>query len=899
VAWHSLDVQEALRRLQTRPEGLDGGEAVRRLDVHGPNELVVLERVSPWHTLAAQFRNVLVVILLVATLISGLLGHGLEAAVIAVIVLFAVLLGFVQEYRAERALESLREMAAPLAHLLRDGREAVVAAREVVPGDIVLLRPGDRVPADARVVTAANLAVDEAALTGESAAVGKTPERLDAAPRGLGDRHNMVYAGTVVTYGRGQAVVTATGMATEFGHITRLVQTVGAGRTPLQENLDRLGALLGKAALVVVALIVGLGLWRGLPPLEMFIFGIALAVAVVPEALPAVVTISLAIGVRRMVARRALVRRLLAVETLGSTSVICSDKTGTLTRNEMTVRRIATPDARAEVSGVGYEPVGEILVDGAAPTSAGHKPQTPPAGATPALLELLRAGVLASDARLASEKGRWRVEGDPTEGALVVAAAKAGMDQDDLNRRLPRVQEIPFSSERRRMTTLHETDRGIVAYSKGAADVILAACERQFVGGSEAPLPAADRDRFLALEREIASSGLRVLAFARKHAVGVEDAERGMTFLGLVGMKDPPRAEAAEAVRTCHTAGIVPVMITGDHPATATAIAEEIGLLGGRRVVTGPELGAMGEAGLQEVVGDVGVYARVSPSDKLLIVSTWQGRGQVVAMTGDGVNDAPALKKADVGIAMGITGTDVSKEAAAVTLLDDNFATIVAAVEEGRVVFTNIRKYLTFLLSSNVGEILLMAGAALAGLPIPLTAVQILYVNLATDGLPALALAVDPPEPDLMQRHPRDPRSGIFTRPLVVLLMAGGVWSAMVNLGLFAWQLRAGRPVAEAMALTFVSLIFIQFFKAYNYRSDRYTVLRRPFANRWLNMAIAWELVLLAVVIYAPFLHEPFGTFSFRWQDWMLAAVLALTIVPVLELVKWMERHESFGRLSS
>jgi P-type Ca2+ transporter type 2C len=886
VSWHSLDVRDVLLRLQTSAEGLDSAEAARRLGTYGANELQVLERASPWRTLAAQFKNVLIVILLVATLVSGLLGHGLEAIVIAIIVLFAVLLGFVQEYRAERALEALREMAAPLGHVLRDGNEAGVAAREIVPGDILMLRPGDRVPADARLVVAVNLAADEAALTGESAAVAKSSEPLDAAPRGLGDRLNMVYAGTVVTYGRGQAVVTATGMSTEFGRIAKLVQTVDAGRTPLQENLDRLGAMLGKAALVVVALIVALGLWRGLPPLEMFIFGIALAVAVVPEALPAVVTISLAIGVRRMVARQALVRRLLAVETLGSTSVICSDKTGTLTRNEMTVRRIATSDALAEVSGVGYEPSGQILVDGA--------PTTP----FSSVLELLRAGVLASDARLVSEKGRWRVEGDATEGALIVAAAKAGLDQTELNHCTPRVQEIPFSSERRRMTTLHADEDGVVAYSKGAADVILADCRRQLHADGELSLAPADRERFFSLEREIASQGLRVLALARKRAAHVEDAERDMTFLGLVGMKDPPRAEAAAAVRTCKAAGITPVMITGDHPLTATAIAEEIGLLDGRRVVTGSELAAMSDAALESAVGDIGVYARVSPADKLLIVSKWQARGQVVAMTGDGVNDAPALKKADVGIAMGISGTDVSKEAAAVTLLDDNFASIVAAVEEGRIVFSNIRKYLTFLLSSNVGEILLMAGAALAGLPIPLTAVQILYVNLATDGLPALALAVDPPEPDLMRRHPRNPRAGIFTRPLVVVLMAGGLWSALVNIGLFTWLLRNGRPVEEAMAMTFVSLILIQFFKAYNYRSDRFSVLRRPFANRWLNLAVGWECVLLLVVIYAPFLREPFGTFSFAWRDWALPAALAFTIVPVLEFVKWMARRGSFGNLS-
>ncbi|MBM3778108.1 MAG: cation-translocating P-type ATPase [Acidimicrobiia bacterium] len=881
--WHGLDVPEVLRRLRSSEQGLGSAEAARRLAETGPNELQALARASAWHTFAGQFKNVLVVILLVAVAISGLLGHALEAVVIAVIVLFAVLLGFIQEFRAERALEALREMAAPLGHVMRDGLEAGVPARDIVPGDVVQLRPGDRVPADGRLITAVNLAVDEAALTGESTASDKATDVLDDTPRGVGDRTNMVYAGTVVTYGRGTAVVTATGMATEFGRISTLVQSVEAGRTPLQENLDRLGATLGKAALVVVGLIVLAGLSRGLPLLDMFIFGIALAVAVVPEALPAVVTISLAIGVRRMVARQALVRRLLAVETLGSTSVICSDKTGTLTRNEMTVRRLVTPDTALEVSGAGYEPVGRFVADGAAVSPSA------------AVRELLRAGVLASDARVVSEEGRWRVEGDATEGALVVAAAKAGLEQAALNTALPRMHEIPFSSERRRMTTLHAEADGLTAYSKGASDVILAGATTRVRGDDDVPMTDADRERIASMERDLASDGLRVLALARKRHATHEDAERGMTFLGLVAMQDPPRAEAAAAVRTCRAAGITPVMITGDHPLTATAIADEVGLLAGRRVVSGTELSAMSDAELGDAVADIGAYARVSPADKLRIVSMWQSRGEVVAMTGDGVNDAPALKKADVGVAMGISGTDVSREASAVTLLDDNFATIVAAVEEGRIVFSNVRKYLTYLLSSNVGEILLMAGAALAGLPLPLTAVQILYVNLATDGLPALALAVDPPDPDLMERRPRDPRAGVFTRPLVILLLTGGVWSALVNLGLFTWLRQNGRPLEEAMAMTFVSLILIQFFKAYNYRSDHDSVLHGTFSNKWLNLAVFWEGILLLAIVYTPFLQGPFGTFSFSWQDWALPAALALTIVPVLEMVKWLQRHGHLG----
>ncbi len=886
AAFYNQEASDVLSALQTTNDGLDAEEACRRLSRQGPNELQAVARTSPWHTLLSQFRNVLVLILLAATVLSGLLGHELEAIVIAVIVLFAVLLGFVQEYRAERALESLRSMAAPLAHVLRRGVEFSIPSRELVPGDVVMLRAGDRVPADARLLVAVNLTIDEAPLTGESGGIEKCSHRMDSAILPVGDRANMAHAGTLVSRGRGQGVVVATGMNTEFGRISGLLQTVDPGRTPLQENLDRLGSILGKAALVIVALIFGIGVWRGQPPLEMFVFGIALAVAVVPEALPAVVTISLAIGVRRMVKRQALVRRLPVVETLGSTSAICTDKTGTLTRNEMTVRRLSTAEEIIQVTGVGYKPEGEFLKDGA-PT-----PLSSP------IWKLLRAGVLASDARIGRNQDCWSAEGDPTEAALVVCAYKAGMDQGALNREEPRVHEIPFTSERRRMTTLHRASAmSTTAYSKGSVDAILPDCTSQLLASGQSPLSEAHRMQIMAIERLMASDGLRVLAIAYKPGTSSDDAEREMIFLGLVGMMDPPRAEARAAVQACWGAGITPVMITGDHPITASVIASEIGLLNGRRVVSAQDLAGMSDSELAGEVCRIGVYARVSPAEKLRVISAWQAGGDVVAMTGDGVNDAPALKKADVGIAMGIAGTDVSKEAAAVTLLDDNFATIVAAVEEGRIVFSNIRKYLIFLLSSNVGEILLMAGAAAVGLPMPLTAVQILYVNLATDGLPALALAVDPPEPNLMKRKPRDPRTGVFTRPVLMLLVIGGFWSGFVNLGLFTWLLKSGRSLSEAMTLTFVSLVLIQFFNAYNCRSDRMSILNRPFANRWLNLAVVWELVLLGGILYVPFLEGLFATFALDRYDWLLVLGAAFTIVPVLECVKWFERRGFFGEL--
>jgi Ca2+-transporting ATPase len=883
AGWHTLSVDQTLRLLRTSATGLTSADAAERLDRYGPNELRATKRTSAWHTFAAQFKNVLIVILLSATLVSGLLGHMLEAVVITVIVLFAVLLGFIQEYRAERAIEALRNMAAPTARVFRDALEAVVPARELVPGDVILLRAGDRIPADARLMQAVNLAIDEAALTGESMAVHKTTAAFDDQHSSLGDRTNVAYAGTIVTHGRGQALVVLTGMSTEFGRIAQMVQAVEAGRTPLQENLDRLGHTLGKAALAVVALVIMFGLWRGLPPIEIFMFGIALAVAVVPEALPAVVTISLAIGLRRMVKRHALVRRLPVVETLGSTSVICTDKTGTVTKNEMTVRQVFASGQFMEMSGTGYDPEGHVL-------QAGHRIDPPPA-----LIELLRAAALASDARLVTRDGRPQVDGDPTEGALLVAAAKVGLHYARLNEQEPRTAEISFTSERRQMTTLHAASTGVTAYSKGATEQILASCAYQLKSEEKAALSTSDRERISSIEQDLASKGLRVLAVARKSDTSVEAAERDMTLLGLVGMMDPPRSEAKAAVATCAAAGIVPVMITGDHPLTASAIAGEVGILGNRRVVSGVDLNAMTDEQLEREVSEIAVYARVSPADKLRVVAAWQQRGEVVAMTGDGVNDAPALKKADVGVAMGIAGTDVSKEAAGMTLLDDNFASIVAAVEEGRIVFGNIKKYLMYLLSCNVGEIVLLAGAVLAGLPLPLSAVHILYVNLATDGLPALALAVDPPEPDLMARRPRNPRVGIFTRPVVTVLLVGGLWSGLVNLGLFTWLVQAGRPLEEVMAMTFVSLVLIQFFHAYNCRSDRLSIVRAPFANLWLNTAVAWEILMLGAIVYVPFFQTLFGTFSLTPADWALTISLAATIIPVIESVKWMTRRGWLG----
>lgn len=881
VHWHTLAVEDAFAALSSGPEGLSAAEAAGRLAAAGPNELQAAQPISPWTILLSQFRNVLIVILLLAASLSAFLGHALEAAAIAVIVLFAVALGFVQEYRAERSIEALRRLAAPTATALRDGKQAEVPARDLVPGDVILIRAGNKVPADARLTSAYNLQVDEAALTGESAPVEKQTDALDLAEVGIGDRKNMVYAGTTVTYGRGAGLVVATGMNTEFGSIARLLETVERAPTPLQQNLDRVGRTLARAALAIVAVIVISGLMRGQPFLDMLVFGVALAVAVVPEALPAVVTISLAIGVQRMVRRNALIRRLPAVETLGATSVICSDKTGTLTKDEMTARRIEVAGRSIEVSGAGYEPVGEFRHRGE--KVEGFEPLT----------RLLTAAALASDAYVVCDEqdGRWKLKGDPTEGALVVAAAKAGLDKQELDRLYPRVHEIPFTSETKRMTTVHKTAGGLTAYSKGAPETILASCSWLWTEKGAQPLDAGERERILQTARHMAKDALRVLAVAFQEAASTTTAEHDMTFLGLVGMIDPPRPEAKAAVKSCAEAGVKVVMITGDHPLTAEAVARELGVLRNGRVVTGVELDAMSDSELESKVDHVDVYARVSPAHKLRVVTALKKRGHITAMTGDGINDAPALKKADIGIAMGITGTDVTKEAAAMTLTDDNFASIVAAVEEARGIYANIKKYLMYLLSANIGEIGLMAGASALGLPLPLSAVQILYVNLATDGLPALALAVDPPEEDLMRRPPHDPRTGIFTRPVVVLMLVGGWWSALVNLCLFAWMLQTERDVRYAMTSAFVSLVLIEFLKAYSFRSPNHSILHRPFANKWLNLAVGWELALLGLILHVPPVQKLMGTTALTAADSALIAAVAVTIVPALEVAKWAVRR--------
>jgi Ca2+-transporting ATPase len=893
--WHALKVEEVFQTLQSGHSGLSQEEAKKRLEQFGPNELVKKERISPWMLFLEQFKSFLIIILLIAVVLSAFLGEVIDAILIAVIVIFACGLGFIQEYRAERAMEALKKMAAPTASVLRDGEEKEVPASELVPGDIILLRTGDRIPADARLIEAINLKTDEAPLTGESVPVEKITKPLPGEVS-VGDRKNMVFSGTAVVYGRGTAVVVATGMATEFGKIATLLQEVKQERTPLQINLDRVGKWIGIGALTLCFVLAGLGIMRGHEILEMFIWGVALAVAAVPEALPAVVVISLALGVRRMVRRHALMRRLPAVETLGCTTFICSDKTGTLTQDQMTVRRIFVNDKLIDVSGVGYEPKGEFYLDGRV-----IEPKQ-----DPALQTLLQIGVLCNDTSLTSVDGSWGIKGDPTEGALVVAAAKADLWQTALNSQFLRVDEIPFSSEAKRMTTVHQTPQGKIAYSKGAPEVILNSCRRICCDGQERDLTDEDKNKILSVAQEMAGDALRVLGMAYKHlpdTPGTTEAiEQEMVFVGLVGMIDPPREEVKQAIKLCDGAGIKSVMITGDHKLTAVAIAKELGLLKEGIALTGAELDNLSDEEFEALVEKIEVYARVSPTHKLRVVEALAKKGHVVAMTGDGVNDAPALKKADIGVAMGITGTDVTKEAADMVLTDDNFASIVAAVEEGRGIFGNIKKYLMYLLSCNIGEVFTMAGAILfgplMGLPygaIPLVAIQILFVNLVTDGLPAIALSVDPPDPDIMQQKPRPRGQGIFTKPVVILMTIGGVWISLVNLGIFKWALDAGRSMVEAQCLVFLTLILIQFFNAYNFRSDKKSLFQvGMFKNKWLNLAVLSQVLLMLVIIYVPFLQKPFHTFPLGIPDWVIIIPLAATSFPVLEITKaiirWRER---------
>ncbi|MDH4190886.1 MAG: cation-translocating P-type ATPase [Betaproteobacteria bacterium] len=892
--FHALPVEEVAHHLRTQPDrGLTSQEAAERLQRFGANELTDEGRASPFALFLAQFKNTLVIILVVATLLSALVGEIVDAAIIFAIVVFCALLGFIQEYRADQALKTLKRMLAPTARVLREGSEVRIPSRELVPGDVLLLDAGDRIPADARLIELHALQCDEAPLTGESFPVSKSADALPVdAP--VGERSNVVYAGTTVTYGRGRAIITGTGMRSEFGKIAEQVSAVSTEASPLEKRTEEIGRWLGLVALGVCAIAVLAGVaraWLGgqlnLPfLLTMAMFAIALAVAAVPEALAAIVTGALAIGMREMAKRNALVRRMPAVETLGCTTVICTDKTGTLTKGEMTVRRVFAAGRGIAVSGAGYAPVGGF---------------EPPLAADNEAQRLLLAGaLLCNDAVLEQEDGRWLVKGDPTEGALVVLAAKAGLSQSETRLGARRIAELPFSSERKRMATVHRMPDGRhLAFVKGAPEIVLERCALAQQEQRATLLEDEMRARILAAGEGMAKDALRVLAIAYREVsaaeAGEEDLlERELTFLGLIGMMDPPREEAKEAVKTCRAVGIRPVMITGDHGLTAVAVASEIGIYRpGDRVLTGEELARMSDAEFVQAVDRVTVYARVSPLDKLRIVRAWKSRGEVVAMTGDGVNDAPALKHADIGIAMGISGTDVAKEAADMVLGDDNFATIVSAIERGRWIYDNIKKYLTYLLRANITEVVVLGGVVIFVGPelLPLLPAAILYINLATDGLPALALGVAPPDRDIMQRPPRAPGESIFSRDVKLLVLLG----VLVECPIFLWIYFSNQADIEvARTQIFLLFIFVELIIAMSFRSLRHSLFEAP-PHKWLLLAIGWELALFAILIQIPAVRETFGIRMPTWSDLGLALSVSAVVVVAVELTKAYLRSTASG----
>ncbi len=892
--WHSIEPAQVLKELGTDlHKGLTEGEVKSRLEKYGYNELKKEEKISPFTLFINQFKNILIIILLVAIALSVLVyfidpeeGEIVDAVIIAVIVVFCAVLGFIQEYRAERALEALKKMLSPTITALREGKEEEVPSKELVPGDILLLEAGDKIPADARLVENHSLRCDEAPLTGESMPVGKDIKPLPENVR-VNDRRNMVFTGTTVTYGRGKAVVTSTGMNTEFGKIAEEVTTVEAVKTPLEKRTEEIGKWLGIISLIICFLVAGISVVRELMVgkidflfiVKMVMFAVALAVAAVPEALAAIVTGALAIGMHQMAKQNALVRKMPAVETLGCTTVICSDKTGTLTKGEMTVRKIFTGGGAIEVTGAGYEPKGELK--GSAIDMKENK----------SLQMLLQGGLLCCDAVLEEKEGKWFVKGDPTEGALVVAAVKAGFHETEMRLENPRIEEIPFSSERKRMTTLHQMSDGKrMAFTKGAPEVVLQRCSHLLDDRGVRELKETERDQILKVNEEMAQGALRVLGFAYRDCPDIiecseEHLEHHMVFIGLAGMMDPPREEAIEAIRVCKQVGIKPIMITGDHKLTAVAIAKEMGIYKeGDRVLIGEELEKMSDEEFEKIVDKVTVYARVSPMDKLKIVKAWKARGEVVAMTGDGVNDAPALKHADIGIAMGITGTEVSKEAADMVLSDDNFATIVKAIERGRWIYDNIKKYLTYLLRCNITEVVVIGGVVLVSGPeyLPLLPAAILYMNLATDGLPALALGVSPPDPDLMQRPPRNPKESVFSWDVRAFILLALFIEIPFFFFLFYNELY---DITHARTETFFLFIIIELIIALNFRSMRYSIFKAP-PHKWLLLALGWEFILIAFLVQLPTVREAFGIIKPTATDLGIIIGFAVIVFISMEVVK-------------
>ncbi len=933
VTWHSLNPAEVIKNLATTPDkGLSQAEAAKRLEQYGPNALREGERTSFFKMVLAQLNSFVVILLIVAAVISALLGEVIDAAAIVTIVVLNTVMGVVQESRAEQALAALKKLAAPEAQVLRDGHRLSVPAPELVPGDIVFLETGNFIPADVRLLETMNLKIEEAALTGESVPVEKNAASVMDAAASLGDRLNTAFMGTVVSYGRGKGVVVSTGMHTQIGLIAEMLQSVGEEETPLQRRLDELGKTLGIACLIISGLVFLSGIIEtGFDPnrmVEMFMVAVSLAIAAVPEGLPAIVTISLALGMREMIHRHALIRRLSSVETLGSATVICSDKTGTLTQNAMTVTRLWVNGSQFEISGSGYTPVGEFTLNG----KQVDLHEYPGAGTA------LWVGTINNDSQIETNIGEngekiYRVVGDPTEGSILVAAAKAGALASELNQAYPRADEIPFDSGRKRMVTVHEvkspngTDispfddkngkNSYVIAVKGAPDVVLELCTRiQGADNHVTDLDAAGRKSVLDANDAMTGQALRVLGMAyrvvsaRPAEVSSEALEKDLIFAGLVGMIDPAREEVKPAMLKAANAGIRTVMITGDYPNTAKAIAGSIGLLRpGHLVVTGKELDEMDDDTLKREVENIDVFARVSPEHKMRIVDALRANGEVVAMTGDGVNDAPAIKASDIGIAMGITGTDVAKETADMVLTDDNYASIVSAVEQGRIIYSNIRKFVYFLISCNMAEIMiifiptvlgrfLFPAAKALGLISPLAPIQLLWLNLVTDGAPALALGTEKGDPDIMDQQPRPSKEPIINKPMLGGVIVQTIAIAATTLAAYAIGLTHNNA-AYAETMAFTTLVFSELLRAFTARSERYPLLKiGVFSNKWMNIAVLASALLMIPVLYVPFLNEVFNTVPLGLTEWEI--IVPLFLVPSLaaEVMKTIQHNRDKRRLA-
>jgi Ca2+-transporting ATPase len=875
--YHTIEALQVLKSLGSRETGLTDEEAKARLEQYGPNELIAEKRVTPLQVFLRQFQSFLVLILVFASMISFVLGETTDAVVIAAVVVLNAVLGFVQEYRAERAMDALKELAAPKATVMRGGRQMVIEAKEIVPGDILLLEAGDRVAADARLIDVLNLNVEEAVLTGESVPSLKFIEALPT-ETGLADRENMAYSGTSATYGRGTGVVVATGMQTEFGKIAKHIQ-VPEEPSPLQLKLKSLGVILGVVSIAAGAGLFVLEILAGDPVVESFLMAVALAVSAVPEGLLAVVTVTLALGVRRMSKRNAIVRRLSRVETLGSVTMICSDKTGTLTKDEMTVKRACVGGRSFQITGGGYAPQGKFLRDGS-PVDPGDEE---------GLLLLLRIGALNNHATL-EQGSEWSIIGDPTEAALLTAAAKAGMWREELLEESPLATEIPFDSERKRMTTIHEVDGKTVAYVKGAPEILLGLSSHVLRNGGVSALSEDEEVQTLSAVRDMAGDALRVLGLAYRELppdipFDSDAIETDLTFVGVVGMIDPPREGVEDAIAKAKGAGIGVMMITGDHELTAQAIARDTGIMAENDwVITGLEIDRMSDEELESNIEGVAVCARTSPEHKVRVLEALKKRGHIVAMTGDGVNDAPAVKGAHIGLSMGIKGTDVTREASDVVLADDNFATIVSAVEEGRGIYDNIRKFIRLMLSTNVDEILLVAATTLMGLPLPILPMQVLWVNIISDGLPALALSFDPYDEGIMERKPRSPKEGIFHGMTLFILVAALVDFAVEMVFLLYWHNTGFISIDRVRTIILTETVLFELFFVFNCRSDTRSVFRsNPFDNLYLVGAVVLSFLLQLAVIYVPFLQRLFKTVPLTGSDWLIVlgiSVWGLLIVP-------------------